>query len=296
VARRPAFQHQGPDSNCVIDGARLGWLSCTAYAMAMLIDAATEGATRPKGCQVRRRVQPRDIDQGLTLGQVAAVAERHYDVAVSVRTGPNAIQVARAVRHIQNGRGFLLQGNNEAFGLRPVNHAIYVHEVRGGTPEVPDEALVFDPQRSHEHWMPWATILEFGAGLRFDPAGVRRVGHRRLYAGFMPRPLTPEEVRVEPPVPAADGVKLRFRATRLPRRTRTRATPPARRRVNVRSTPRRLDRDAIVDLLGPGDLFVAYQRVDDGARPSGVASRVWLGNKEGTEWVHVSGLRRVGKP
>ncbi len=293
MTARPAFQHQGPDSNCVIDGAKLGWLSCTAYAMAMLIDAATEGTSRPKGCQVRRRVRPRDIDAGLTLGQVATVAERHYDVAVSVRTGPNAIPIAKAVERIRSGRGFLLQGNNEAFGMRPVNHAIYVHEVRGGTPQEPAEALLFDPQRTHEGWVPWATILDFGAGLRLNPSGTLKLGRERLYAGFVPRQLTPAEAQVEPPTIAHDGVKLRFGATRLPHRIRTRADPPAGRRVNVRSTPRRLDAGAVIDLLGPRELFVAYQRVEAGALPPGSGSRVWFGNKEGTEWVHVSGLRRV---
>jgi hypothetical protein len=293
VAARPAFQHQGPDTNCVIDDARLGWLSCTAYAMAMLIDAATEGATRPKGCQVRRRVRPRDTEGGLTLGQVAVVAERDYDVAVSVRTGPRAIPVAKAARRIRNGRGFLLQGNNEAFGMHPVNHAIYVHEVRGGGAEMPAEALVYDPQRDHERWMPWATVVDFGARLRLNPSGTRMLGPRRMYAGFAPRRLTPVEVQVEPPTDAGDGVKLRFGAVRLRPRTRTRATPPPGRRVNVRSTPRSLTADAVIDLLEPGERFVAYQRVSDGAQPAGSGSQVWLGNKQGTEWVHVSGLRRV---
>ena len=64
MASRPAFQHQGPDANCVIDGQKLGWLSCTAYAMAMLIDASTGGARRPKGCRVRRLVAPENVIGG----------------------------------------------------------------------------------------------------------------------------------------------------------------------------------------------------------------------------------------
>lgn len=294
MAKRPAFQHQGPDNNCVIDDVALGWVSCTAYAMAMLIDAATDGTVRPKGCRVRRRVTPRDVERGLTLRQVADVAEREYDVVVSVRTGPNAIPVAKATQRIRRGRGFLLQGNNVAFGLGNANHAIYVHQVRGGTPESPAEALVYDPQRKHEAWIPWHKVLAFGAALRLNKAGTRVVGPKRLYAGFAPRP-TPDaaELAALPPPEVKDGVELRFGARRLPQRKRTVAKPPPGRRVNVRRTPRSLEAQHIVDTLAAGELFVAFQRLDNGERPAGSTSTIWFGNRRGTEWVHSSGLRRA---
>jgi hypothetical protein len=293
MASLPAFQHQGPDSNCVIDKAELGWVSCTAYSMAMLIDAATDGVQRPKGCKIRRGVTPKDIVRGLTLRQCARVAERDYDVVVQVRTGPNAIPVAKAAQRIQNGRGFVLQGNNEAFGFSAVNHAIYVHKVRGGTPGMPAEALVFDPQRHKERWIPWTKVLAFGAGLMLNKSGTRRLGPDRLYAGFMPRQLTPAEAAVSPPV-QAQGVKLRFGAEKLPRRRRTRAIPPPGKRVNVRSTPMNLLPANVIDTLEDGELFVAYQRVQTNAVPPGAGSKVWLGNKDGTEWVHRSGVMKIG--
>ncbi|HEY6569532.1 MAG TPA: hypothetical protein VIZ22_04540, partial [Candidatus Limnocylindrales bacterium] len=102
----PKFQTQLPKDNCVIDGILLGGVSCTAYAMAMLIDAATEGTEAPKGCRVRRLVNPEDLDEGLMLSQVAKVAERKFDVPISVRTGARAVPVATAIRRIRNGRGF----------------------------------------------------------------------------------------------------------------------------------------------------------------------------------------------
>src|SRR6266576_2147551 len=88
-AARPVFQHQGPATNCVIGGRRLGWSSCTAYAMAMGIDSATAGAHRPTGCKIRDLTDDTD-DHGTNLRQVADVAEAHYGVRVSLRTGPNA--------------------------------------------------------------------------------------------------------------------------------------------------------------------------------------------------------------
>jgi hypothetical protein len=294
MASRPAFQHQGPDRNCVIDGAELGWLSCTAYAMAMLIDAATDGKIRPKGCKVRRRVRPQDIVEGLSLEQVARVAEKDFDVVINVRTGPNAIPVAKATQRIENGRGFLLQGNNEGFGRSQVNHAIYVHTVRGGTPGMPAEALVYDPQRQREVWIKWPTVLAFGAALRLNKSGTRKLGPGRLYAGFIPRQLTPAEALVSPPVPAQEGVKLRFGAEKLPHRRRTRAIPPVGKRVNVRSTPLDLKPANVIDTLAAGELFVAYQRVETNAVPMGATTKVWLGNKDGTEWVHRSGLQKIG--
>jgi hypothetical protein len=303
--QRPAFQHQGPATNCVIDGNQLGWKSCTAYAMAMLIDAATDGTKRPKGCMVRRLVRPTDVTKGLFLSQVAAVAELEFGLPISVRTGPNAVSVAKATEQIRRGRGFLLQGNNLGFGLGDVNHAIYVHEVRGGTPERPDEALVFDPQRMHERWMPWGTVLAFGAELRVgEPA--RPLGPARLYAGFPRIPVRPHgalaKAHPQPmaaaaaahPVVVTNAVALRFGATKLPHRDRTVAHPPPGRLVNVRRTPRNLARQFIVDTLPTGAPFIAFQRLDDGVRPPGAPTRTWFGNRDGTQWVHESGLRMIG--
>ena len=94
-AARPVFQHQGPATNCVIGGRKLGWSSCTAYAMAMGIDSATGGAHRPTGCKIRDLTDDTD-DHGTNLRQVAEVAEAHGDVervaaheaAVAVGVGP----------------------------------------------------------------------------------------------------------------------------------------------------------------------------------------------------------------
>jgi hypothetical protein len=287
---RPAFQHQGPASNCVIDNKPLGWVSCTAYSMAMLIDAATAGARRPKGCKVRRLVRPLDTEAGLNLRQVADVADDVYDVEVAVRTGGNAISTEGAIARIERGRGFVLQGNNTAWNMGGANHAVYVHEVRGGDVGAPKEALVYDPQRQQARWIPWKKVLAFGAELRLNESGTRKLGPGRLYAGFMPRPAA----GVAAATPAGDGVVLTFGATRLPHRDRTLVDPPAGRRINVRSTPLSLAHATVVETLGKGARFVAFQERRGGALPPGAGSRHWYGNRDGTEWVHVSGLKHIG--
>jgi hypothetical protein len=59
-----------------------GGLSCTAYATAMQIDAATLGAKTPTGAQVR--AQTGDYSGGLNLAQADAAAQ-HWGVDLDVR-------------------------------------------------------------------------------------------------------------------------------------------------------------------------------------------------------------------
>jgi hypothetical protein len=307
---RPVFQHQGPATHCKIDGKALGWKTCTAYAMAMGIDAYTGGKRRPSGCKVRALTN--DTVKGLTLRQVAEVAQAHYGVRVSVRTGGNAIAPSKAARLARAGRGFVLQGNagvligtSSQSTRGPVNHAIWVQAVRGGTDDVPAQALVYDPAADGRpltaskrmakgpQWWPWERLLAFGADLRMDDAGKRRLGPGRFYAGFLPpreaAPAVAEPVvaaHAEPPVEVVPGA-----ATTSPFPLRLRADPPPGRRVNVRSRTDTLARATIVDLLRKDELFIAYQRTH-GVIPAGAKSPTWFGNRDGTEWIHISGLRR----
>jgi hypothetical protein len=76
VAYLPKFQ---PQLNA---NDPLGPLSCTAYATAMQIDAATLGTTVPTGKQVR--AQTGDTTGGLNLAQADAAAQ-HWNVDLDVR-------------------------------------------------------------------------------------------------------------------------------------------------------------------------------------------------------------------
>ena len=305
---RPRFQNQGPNWRCKHNGKQLGWLSCTAYSMAMGIDAWTNGTLTPTGCEVRAFTK--DFTKGLTLAQVATVATDQYGVRVTVRTGRHAIAPDKAWEQASLGRGFVLQGNADVLVHSPfrstkgaVNHAVWVNRVRGGTAGRPKEARVFDPAADGRHapwgtavkgpsWWPWETVLAFGASLS-DDAG-HKIGPGKLYAGFVPRPTSQAASRLvsaHPDVTLLAGAK---RTTPFP--DRQRADPPTGRRVNVRSDPHSLDPDDIVDRLSDGALFVAFQRLDAGAKPGGSTSRVWYGNQDGTEWIHESGLRHIGGP
>ncbi len=295
----PKFQTQLPKEHCIIDGVLLGGLSCTAYAMAMLIDAATEGTEAPKGCRVRRLVSPADLDEGLMLSQVAKVAERKFDVPIDVRTGPRAVPVAVAIRRIRNGRGFVLQGNTVVFGGGGVNHAVYVHRVFGVDPEHPDHpltAIVYDPARSGPQKWSWRKVAAFAAHLRFDEAGKRTLGHGRMYAGFAPRRATKEELDAHPAVKLDSGVEVRFKAVAFPDgRRKFRANVAPGHAAIVRRRPDQLKPEDQVDTLERGEQFIGWQRLLDGAKPHGAASTVWIGNKDGTQWVHRGGLRRIDK-
>src|SRR4051794_41931626 len=82
---RPVFQHQGPSSNCKIDGLELGWKTCTAYSMAMGIDAFTGGERRPAGCKIRGLSG--GTTPGLTPPQAGAGAPARYRTPVALRRG-----------------------------------------------------------------------------------------------------------------------------------------------------------------------------------------------------------------
>ena len=281
---RPRFQSQDPMDS----GDPLGWLSCTAYAMAMGIDKSTLGTKRPTGRDVRKHTG--DTTGGLTLPQVARVAELEYGVDVEVHTGGSAATPAYALAQLRAGRGFVLQGNASALlrtefrsTVGPVNHAVWVNEVRAD-----GDALVYDSAANGRRaeidqgpsWWPWDLVLRFAAALRpWGDSDPRVLGPGRLYAGFTPD--------TEPHVHLRYGA---HRTQRVPDRTRAWNANP-RRRINVRARPDTLAVRYIVERLEVGDLFVAYQ-VTRGAKVAG--STTWYGSHDGTRWVHESGLRYEG--
>jgi hypothetical protein len=313
TAVRPVFQKQGPETNCVIGGEKLGWVSCTAYSMAMGIDSATAGRKRPSGCKVRKLTG--DKVKGLMLSQVAEVALEHYDVRVTVKTGPDTISPASALKQIRIGRGFVLQGNTaglpkslQSGGKKPANHAVWVNEVRGGDPKgAPEKALVYDPAADGrrpgiikgEHWWAWQDVLSFAAALRLSKT--RKLGPGKFYAGFIEAPDVEQEVAHAQPrvnealrtAVQAPEVNLRKGAKKTtPFPDRTRINPPvAGKKVNIRRRPDRIDPGDIVDMVRDGTLFIAYQKIE-GATLEGQST--WYGNRRGNEWVHESGLRHIG--
>lgn len=289
---RPTFQPQGPSTNCVIDGKNLGWLSCTSYAMAMAIDAATFNVKTPSGCAVRRGTG--DTVGGLTLNQVAYVADNVYGVKVDVRVGNNVVSPSYAATQAQAGRGLVLQGFSGAMNGTKfrstgtgVNHAVYVNSVRGGTSGKPEEALVYDPAADGRtvswgkadqgpSWWPWSLVLKFAAGLHPWGEGDPRVlGSGKFYVALMPDHEPHAHFKF-------GGV----RTTPFPDRTRASETT-----VNVHASPT-TSSATVVGKLSKGDLFTAYQKTTKGDLFHG--SRVWYGDHNGTRWVHEARLNYKG--
>ena len=280
---RPRFQPQNP----ALSGDPLGWTSCTAYAAAMLVDRSNLGAIRPTGADVRRLTG--DITGGLSLPQMVAPAA-HYGVTLEVRSGASSATREWVAAQLRAGRGMVVQGNTSSLLATPfrstsgpVNHAVYVNELRAD-----GLALVFDPAADGRRaeidqgpsWWPWQTVLDFAAALR--PYGDRDpavVGPDRIYCGAGPD--------TEPHVHLAHGGR---RTIPFPDRTNAYNANP-RRRINVRRAPS-LDAP-IVARLTVGQPFAAYQ-VAQGQSVAG--SKTWYGDHDGRRWVHSSGLRGVGGP
>lgn len=291
---RPAVQHQGPDTRCVIHGVALGWESCTCYSTAMMVDRSTLGKQRPTGCTVRSLIVPADLVGGTTLRQNADAVHR-LGVHVDVFAGSGVARSAYTIAEVRKGRGAVLQGNTAAL-LRtrwrstegPVNHAVALNEITGGSDPHDWEGLVYDPaadgrKRSYHvdvsaSWWPGELVLAFAAALRpWGDGDPRRLGPGWQYVSLFPD--------TEPHVILRPGAK---RTAPFP--DRTRADAPKGKLVNVRSGPS--IGNNIVGHLKDGELFVAYQVTDKGESFRG--STRWYGDQKGTRWVHSKRLTHEG--
>ena len=298
----PKVQHQGPAEHCIIQGHRLGWVSCTCYAGAMGIDQATLGQKRPSGCEVRGHTG--DTIGGTTIRQVQTVAANFYHVHLSDYVGSSAATPKLLAKALYAGMGILSQGytgplihTDHKSTNTGVNHAVHAATARGWHKNaagllVPTEVLVYDPAADGRRdmadspdWWSWGLYLAFGANLHpWGENDHRILGKGRMYAGIWPD--------TEPHV----HLKTQWGATKTPVQwpDRQRIKVPVGKTANVRSEPDDLDPDHIVRKAKLGDLFVAWQVTKTGVKPVGSASRTWYGNHSGTEWVHASNLSHIG--
>lgn len=178
---RPRHQYQ------LIPGDPYGGLNCTAYAAAMLIDAATLGGLLVTGRTVRAlstEPTPDPASPGLNIPQVVAVSKK-LRVPITDFSG-NTTAYARSLLGSPTvaGRRLLVQLDYGDLGAwrapghtrTDVPHALVVHAVRD-RPGMREAALTSDPLRRTATWMPWDVImgaaLPVGGGIRF--AACRRV-------------------------------------------------------------------------------------------------------------------------
>lgn len=289
---RPQFQQQGPDSNCkvTVDDRTyyLGWDSCTMYAGAMAVDATTGGRLRPSGCALRRKSG--DVSGGTTMRQMADAVMGLYGMYVEVHTGANVLTPQRVARNARAGRRQLIQINADAMlGTKfqstagAVNHAVMLNEVRGGTLDEPDEALIYDPaadgrQRTYHvdqgpSWWPWSLVKKACANLRpSGPAGAR-LGPGKVYVGVFPDS--------EPHVTLAAGA---VKSKPFPDRTRAEEEG-----TRIRSEP--YTNAKVLYRVKKGTLLVGHQYVR-GDEHEG--STLWLANDDHTEFVHTKNLEHLG--
>lgn len=273
---RPEFQPQNP----AISHCDLGWLSCTSFAMAMLIDRSSLGAKQPSGCAVRRMTH--DTVGGTTLNQNALVAEQ-LGIDVTVRVGARVISPASAAKELKKGRSMVVQGDAGAMvgGTHqstngPVAHAVYVNEGRGWDGDIPAEVLVYDPAADGRRsgidqgpsWWKWTELLKFAAWLRPEGPSGPRLGPGRWYAAFGPD--TEPHVILYPGAIRSDPFPDRMRAA-------TDNTP-------VYRTPSPTA-EPVARLKDKGDLFIGYQIL---------SGRHWYGNQDGTRWVKGSDVKHEG--
>lgn len=199
-------QDQGPADRCVIDGKALGWLSCTAYSAAMVLDAATCGRVQISGCTVRKRTG--DTVGGLMLSQVEPVIEA-YGISVRRKTGSDYADAAYIADRLRKGHPAIFQGNagvlidtiyQSTAGW--VNHAVAAPGKTQNWRIVnglyrPDHVLIHDPAADGRldfadgpQWWTWATLMRFTGALRpWGDSDSRVLGYGRAYAAF----LTPEQ-------------------------------------------------------------------------------------------------------
>lgn len=203
---RPVHQDQGPADNCVIGNKNLGWKSCTSYAGAIALDAATCGRIRVSGCTIRRKTG--DTTGGLMLSQVETVIEG-YGVPVRRKTGSDYATAAYLAERLAKKWPSITQGNAGALiGTIYQSTAGYVNHAVATSGESqqwrtvnglyrPDYVLVDDPAADGRldfakgpQWWTWSTYLSFAGALRpwGDDDG-RVLGYGRAWAAF----LTPDK-------------------------------------------------------------------------------------------------------
>ena len=198
TAVRPVFQKQGPETNCVIGGEKLGWVSCTAYAMAMGIDSATAGAEAAIGLQGpqadRRHGQGADAQPGRGSRARALRRSRHrqdragHDLA---GVGPQADPGRPRVRPPGQHRGRCPRGSSPAGRSRPTMRSGSTRSAAATRQGAPEKALVYDPAADGrrpgiikgETWWAWQDVLSFAAALRLSKT--RKLGPGKFYAGFI---------------------------------------------------------------------------------------------------------------
>jgi hypothetical protein len=236
---------------------------------------------------------------GTVLSVVASALRRGYGVDLDIDTG----SFDRVIKALRAGRGVSLCGSSSATkGTRyqasesfDGNHQWALTDIRGAGGSV--EILVFDPLADGRRrglatspmWMPAAVVREFAGKLDLRSRAERDAGRprRSLGIGRATYGLT-DVVACGAATKVVPGVRLRPGAVLVNGQAgREQAVRVSVARIRERPT-------TTSDIIGrkrAGDPFRAFQRIK-GQRVAG--QRLWLGDRAGVRWMHVSLFRSLG--
>ena len=280
------------------DGSRLGGVNCNPTAGAILVDLTSCGDRRTTGAAVRELTH--DKVGGTVLSVVASALQRGYGVDLDIDTG----SFDRVIRALRAGRGVSLCGSSVATrGTRyqasetfDGNHQWALTDIRaagGGRFEI----LVFDPLADGRRrgiatspmWVPADVVRAFAGKLDLRSRAERdaKRPRRPLGIGRATYGLT-DVVACGAATKVVPGVRLRPGASLVNGQAgRERAVRVSVARIRERPT-------TTSDIIGrkrAGDPFRTFQRIK-GQRVAG--QRLWLGDRTGARWMHVSLFRARG--
>lgn len=290
--------HRGPyrpvkflPQNPAKSGCSQGWRCCTPFSFAMAASQGSRHSYNPSGCDVFHSTG--DTAGGITLRQCVPIMAQH-GIHVDVYTGD--ISTYGLAVNLQAGRGAAVQGNTKPLLSTvhrstggPINHAIFLGGVHGGTVGHPGTVDVYDPAADGRHaaWgtaaqgpqtWPWGLALAFMAALRpWGDDDPRVLGPGRAYTAIFPD-TEPHYHTLHggfPTSPFPDTLRGRSGASLVARRLRpgpgTHYAPEGTLRV--------------------GQVFVAYQWVNG---PMVDGRTRWYGSHDGDQWVAAAGITGEG--
>lgn len=290
--------HRGPyrpvhflPQNPALSGCSQGWRLCTCFSFAMAASQGARNHYNPSGCDVFHSTG--DTSGGVQLRQCVPLMTQH-GIKVDVYTGD--ISTYGLAVNLQAGRGAVVQGNTKPLlstshreTAGPINHAIFVAGVSGGSVGNPTSASVYDPAADGRHaaWgtaaqgpqtWPWSLVLAFMAELRpWGDQDPRTLGPGRAYCALFPD-TEPHYHSIHGGVPTSPLPDTLF--------GKKGASLTAR---YIRPGPGLSYKPAGTLRVGQG--FVAYQWVNgefvDGRQR-------WYGSHDGDQWVAAAGITGEG--
>ena len=281
---RPVFQYQGGARICVDPRHRSRWEFCTAFAMAMLLDAAKDGHPAPKGCFVQRKTVDRDFGKVDRKGGLSLSAGAGGGRGCSSRS-PSSLRTGAGLDPDRQGDRAHREGLAESGAPRVDNYGWDGHRPtpREFTSDPgPGDRWAHPPMRSSAHDPTTDRVARRnpvgqGGGVRVTTPGQRRGDFPRAcpFGRLRAAPWLTAAERAAPAYPP-DPARPGRAAASSPRK---RAGPAAEAAMKAYPPPagRKRERSATRHSASPAStswtpstaasVFITWQRLDNGERP-----------------------------